>query len=133
MAKRKDGINKSEEIRLLLKAHPEMKAKEVVAALADKGIKATEGLVEEASEMIHEDAEDTVRDAGLIGAGQRVEHYEMAGYGTARALALCLGHDEAAELLGETLEEERAADEKLTELAESAINAEAAEAPQAGD
>ena len=98
--------------------------------------KAMEGLVEEGSDMIHEDAGDTVRDAGLIGAAQRVEHYEMAGYGTARALATCLGHDEAAVLLSETLEEERAADEKLTELAESAINAEAAEAaeaPQAGD
>lgn len=92
--------------------------------------KAMEGLVEEGSDMIHEDAEDTVRDAGLIGAAQRVEHYEMAGYGTARALATCLGHDEAAELLGATLEEERATDQKLTDLAESAINIEAA---QAGD
>ena len=106
--------------------------KDLGLTLTGHKCKATEGLVEEASEMIHEDAEDTVRDAGLIGAGQRVEHYEMAGYGTARALALCLGHDEAAELLGETLEEERAADEKLTELAETAINSEAAEAPQAG-
>lgn len=87
--------------------------------------KAMEGLIEEGSELIDEDAEDSVRDAGLIGAAQRVEHYEMAGYGTARALALCLGYDDAAEILGETLEEERATDEKLSELAESTINAEA--------
>lgn len=94
--------------------------------------KAMEGLIEEGSDLISEDAEDHVRDAGLIGAAQRVEHYEMAAYGTARALATQLGHDEAAELLGETLEEERATDEKLTELAESVINVEAAEVPQAG-
>jgi ferritin-like metal-binding protein YciE len=77
------------------------------------------GLVEEGSEMISEDAEDFVRDAGLIGAAQRVEHYEIAGYGTARALALRLGHEDAAELLGETLEEEKETDEKLTAVAES--------------
>jgi ferritin-like metal-binding protein YciE len=94
---------------------------------------AMKGLVKEGGELISEDAEDTVRDAGLIGAAQRVEHYEIAAYGTARALAKCLGHDEAADLLGETLEEEKAADAKLTELAESAINAEAAESPQAGE
>ncbi len=87
--------------------------------------KAMEGLIEEGSELISEDAEDTVRDAGLIGAAQRVEHYEIAGYGTARALAECLGYDEAVELLTQTLEEEKATDEKLTTLAESTINAEA--------
>ena len=94
--------------------------------------KAMEGLIEEGSELISEDAEDTVRDAGLIGAAQRVEHYEIAAYGTARALAKCLGYDDAAELLGETLEEEKATDEKLTELAETAINAEAADTSEAG-
>ena len=94
---------------------------------------AMKGLVKEGSELISEDAEDAVRDAGLIGAAQRVEHYEIAAYGTARALAKCLGHDEAAEILGETLEEEKETDAKLTELAESAINAEAAESPEAGD
>lgn len=92
-----------------------------------------EGLVKEGSELISDAAEDSVRDAGLIGAAQRVEHYEIAGYGTACALAKCLGHDDAAELLGETLEEEKETDEQLTELAESTINAEAAESPQAGD
>ena len=60
-----------------------------------------------------------------IGAAQRVEHYEMAGYGTARALANRLGHEDIADLLGQTLEEEKETDAKLTELAESAANAEA--------
>ena len=98
-----------------------------IAEIIDKELtghkcKAMEGLIEEGSELISEDAEDTVRDAGLIGAAQRVEHYEIAGYGTARALAVQLGHDEIADLLDETLEEEKATDAKLTELAETAIN-----------
>lgn len=94
--------------------------------------KAMEGLILEGSEMIGEDAEEHVRDAGLIGAAQRVEHYEIAGYGTARALAESLGYEDAVDLLTETLEEEKATDRKLTELAESAINAEAAEISQDG-
>src|SRR6185369_9904482 len=95
--------------------------------------KAMEGLITEGAELISEDAEESVRDAGLIGAAQRVEHYEIAGYGTARALAQLLGFDEAADLLEQTLDEEKATDEKLTEIAESAVNASAAEAPEAGD
>jgi ferritin-like metal-binding protein YciE len=87
--------------------------------------KAMEGLVEEGSELISEDAADSVRDAGLIGAAQRVEHYEIAGYGTAACIARQLGHDDVAELLEQTLEEEKATDAKLTELAESAVNLEA--------
>ena len=87
--------------------------------------KAMEGLVEEGAEMIDEDAEESVRDAGLIGAAQRVEHYEIAGYDTARALATRLGHDDFADLLEETLNE-RETDAKLTELAESAVNSDAA-------
>ena len=94
--------------------------------------KAMEGLVEEGAELISEDADESVRDAGLIGAAQRVEHYEIAGYGTARALAMRLGHEDIADLLSETLEEEKETDAKLTELAESAVNAEA-EAAGAGD
>jgi len=96
--------------------------------LAGHKCKAMEGLVEEGAELIGEDAEDSVRDAGLIGAAQRVEHYEMAGYGTAKALALKLGHDDVAGILDETLQEEKETDEKLTELAESAVNAEAGDA-----
>ncbi len=87
--------------------------------------KAMEGLVEEGAEMIDEDAEDTVRDAGLIGAARRVEHYEIAGYGTAQALAKALGHEDVADLLGETLEEETETEAKLTDLAETAIIPEA--------
>jgi len=87
--------------------------------------KAMEGLVEEGAELIEEDAQENVRDAGLIGAAQRVEHYEMAGYGTARSLATRLGHEDIAELLSQTLEEERETDEKLTDLAESVVNEEA--------
>jgi ferritin-like metal-binding protein YciE len=90
--------------------------------------KAMEGLIEEGQELISEDAEDAVRDAGLIGAAQRVEHYEIAGYGTARALAAVLGYEEAVELLTQTLEEEKATDVKLTELAENIVNMDAAEA-----
>jgi ferritin-like metal-binding protein YciE len=88
--------------------------------------KGMEGLLAEGQDLISEEANDTVRDAGLIGAAQRVEHYEIAAYGTAQALANQLGLHEAAEILGETLEEEKATDLKLTELAESVINQEAA-------
>ncbi|WJD51114.1 MULTISPECIES: YciE/YciF ferroxidase family protein [unclassified Enterobacter] len=79
---------------------------------------ALEGLVEEAQEIIDSVEAGPVRDAGLIGAAQKVEHYEIATYGTLRALAVKLGYKEAARLLGETLEEEKATDEKLTILAE---------------
>lgn len=87
--------------------------------------KAMEGLVEEGKEILAEDMEDDVRDAALICAAQRVEHYEMAGYGCARTFARDLGHHEAADRLQQTLEEEAAADEKLTQIAVSRINAEA--------
>ena len=86
---------------------------------------AMKGLLEEGKEAISEDAEETVRDAALIAAAQRVEHYEMAGYGCVRTFARLLGEDEAADLLQETLNEEGAADKKLTKLAETVINAEA--------
>lgn len=93
--------------------------------LAGHKCKAMEGLVDEGSELISEDADPSVKDAGLIGAAQRVEHYEMAGYGTAAAFARKLGHEDVASLLDETLEEEKATDAKLTKLAETAVNAEA--------
>jgi len=89
--------------------------------------KAMEGLIEEGAEMIEEDAEDAIKDAGLIGAAQRVEHYEMAGYGTAAALARQLGHKNVVKLLERTLKEEKETDEKLTKVAETAVYAEAAE------
>ena len=88
--------------------------------------KGMEGIVAEGAEMIEEEADDEVKDAGLISAAQRVEHYEMAGYGTARAYAELLGDQEGAGLLQTTLEEERQTDQKLSKLAKSAINVAAA-------
>jgi ferritin-like metal-binding protein YciE len=76
-----------------------------------------EGLVKEGAEAIGEDYTDAVKDAAIIGAAQRVEHYEMAGYGTVRALAEVLGENDHVSLLEQTLEEEKQADQKLTELA----------------
>ncbi len=90
--------------------------------------KAMEGLIKEGGEMISEDAEDTVKDAGLVGAAQRVEHYEIAGYGVAIALAKQQGHDDIADLLHQTLEEEKATDAKLTQVAERTLYMEVAEA-----
>jgi ferritin-like metal-binding protein YciE len=84
-----------------------------------------EGLVEEGNELLQEDVEPNVLDAGLIAAAQKVEHYEIASYGTARAWAQRLGYDNAARLLQETLEEESTANEKLTRIAESHVNMEA--------
>jgi ferritin-like metal-binding protein YciE len=88
---------------------------------------AMEGLIEEGKEMMKEDAEPAVLDAALIAAAQKVEHYEIAGYGCVRTYARMLGFEDAAELLQETLNEEGEADHKLTELAESVINVEAEE------
>jgi len=89
---------------------------------------AMEGLIEEGSEIIShkKEMDPSVLDAALIGAAQKVEHYEIAGYGTVRTFAKLLGEDEAAELLQETLNEEAETDEKLTALAETEINIEAA-------
>ncbi len=81
-----------------------------------------EGLIAEGQEMAEQGAADAVRDAGLIGAAQRVEHYEMAGYGTARAFARQLGYLQDAELLQQTLDEEADTDQKLSQIAESFIN-----------
>jgi len=85
-----------------------------------------EGLVEEANELLEEDAEESVVDAGLISKAQHVEHYEIAGYGTARAWARLLGETEHESLLQRTLEEEANADQLLSELAEASVNLEAA-------
>jgi ferritin-like metal-binding protein YciE len=84
---------------------------------------AMEGLIEEGKKVMQEDAEPAVMDAALIAAAQRVEHYEMAGYGTVRAFANMLGQKNAERLLQQTLEEESQTNEKLTKLAESEINA----------
>jgi ferritin-like metal-binding protein YciE len=84
--------------------------------------KGMEGVIAEGAEMIAEEADVEVKDAGLIAAAQRVEHYEMAGYGTARTYAELLGDKEGAQLLALTLEEERQTDQKLSELAKSTVN-----------
>src|SRR5690242_20580675 len=84
-----------------------------------------EGLVEEGNELLQEDAEPDVLDAGLIAAAQKVEHYEIASYGTVRTWAERLGYNNAAKLLQQTLDEESAANEKLTQIAESHVNMEA--------
>lgn len=81
-----------------------------------------EGVLKEGKEALQEMEESEVRDAAIIGGAQRVEHYEIAGYGTARAHALQLGEQDFAALLEQTLEEEKEADKTLTELAESSIN-----------
>jgi ferritin-like metal-binding protein YciE len=80
------------------------------------------GILEEGSEILQEDAEDSVMDAMLIAGAQRVEHYEITAYGTVIAWAEALGFTEIAEVLGESLAEEKAADEKLSAIAESGIN-----------
>jgi ferritin-like metal-binding protein YciE len=88
------------------------------------------GIIEEGKSVMEEDFDDATMDACLIAGGQRAEHYEMAAYGTLVAWARAMGHEEAAVLLQETLDEEKAADEKLSSLAEGGINQDAAEAAQ---
>jgi ferritin-like metal-binding protein YciE len=89
---------------------------------------AMKGLISEGNGYVKAGGNDDVRDAGLIGAAQRVEHYEIAAYGSTRALAARLGEDRAVNLLQQTLDEEAAADKKLTTIAESHINLAAAQA-----
>lgn len=95
----------------------------------EKKCKGMEGLVEEGAEIIEEDLEDSVKDAALIGAAQRVEHYEIAAYGTVKAFADTLRHSEHVSLLEETLEEEKETDKKLTDLAQG-INMQAGKVAQ---
>jgi ferritin-like metal-binding protein YciE len=84
------------------------------------------GIIEEGEDVVDQDGETSVRDAGLIAGGQRAEHYEMAIYGSRRTWAGQLGDNRAVRLLQETLEEEKEADRKLTEIAESSVNTAAA-------
>ena len=92
---------------------------------AGKTCKAMKGLIEEGSEIMEEEGKESVLDAGLIAAAQKVEHYEIASYGTARAFANMLGEEDAAELLQQTLDEEGETDKRLSELAEEIVNVEA--------
>ena len=91
-----------------------------------KKCEAMDGLLKEAVEIMDSTEEGVVRDAGIIAASQKVEHYEIASYGTLCAFAKILGKNDVADLLEQTLNEEKAADEKLTQVAESSINIEAA-------
>jgi ferritin-like metal-binding protein YciE len=126
----------SEELRDGFEGHLEQtkehveRLKTVLNSLGEKVMAkkcpAMAGLVEEGDEMINGDFEGSVKDAALISAAQRVEHYEIAAYGCVQAWAELLGEEDAAELLGKTLEEEKETDQKLSELAEK-INAQANE------
>jgi ferritin-like metal-binding protein YciE len=125
----------SEELRMAFEDHLEQtqehvkRLEEIFDGLGEKGAgkkcTAMQGLIKEGGELMAMD-EGALRDAGLIAAAQKVEHYEISGYGSARAHADLLGDAEAVRLLQETLDEEREADEKLNELAQSTINEEAA-------
>ena len=97
-------------------------AKKLDIDIKGEKCEAMEGLVREGKEALEMKGDDEVRDAALIGAAQRVEHYEMAGYGTARNYAKRLGFTEAADLLEKTLEEEKGADAKLNDVAISRVN-----------
>src|SRR4051812_293074 len=92
-----------------------------------------EGLIEEANELLEEDADEDVVDAGLISKAQHVEHYEIAGYGTVRTWAQLLGEEHHAELLQQTLDEEKNADILLSQLAESTVNIDAETGEDEGD
>jgi ferritin-like metal-binding protein YciE len=130
----------SEELRAGFEEHLEQtrrhvaRLEEIFKALGEspkgKKCKGMEGLIEEGGEMIAEDLASEELDAGLIAAAQRVEHYEIAGYGCVSTYAKLLGEGAAESLLRETLEEEKETDEKLTDLA-SSINLEAATSEEA--
>jgi len=100
--------------------------KEVGQSAKAKTCHAMKGLVEEGQEVIDAGGDNDVKDAALIAAAQRVEHYEISAYGTARAFARRLGKQQAVQLLSQTLQEEETTDKSLTQLAEQSINAQAA-------
>lgn len=127
----------SEELLNALKGHLE-ETKEQVTRLEQvfesidkkavaKKCEAMTGLIKEAGEIMEDCEEGAMRDAGIISAGQKVEHYEIASYGTLRQFAQTLGLNKAVKLLEQTLNEEKGADEKLTQVAVSAVNIQAAE------
>jgi ferritin-like metal-binding protein YciE len=126
----------STELREAFEEHlsqTEMQAQRLERALAlldapvrGRNCDGMQGILEEGKKLMEEDSSDDVLNAGLIAAAQKVEHYEIASYGSVKAWAELLGQDEITALLEETLEEEEATDRKLSELAESMINAEAA-------
>jgi ferritin-like metal-binding protein YciE len=133
----------SPELRAAFEAHLEEtrghvdRLEQVFASLDEKvrgkHCEGIAGIIEEGKAILAEDFDEATMDACLIAAGQRAEHYEMAAYGTLVAWARGMGHTEAERLLQETLEEEKAADQKLTSIAEGGVNQEAAEAAHPAD
>ena len=129
------GSTEHQELRRAFEEHTEMTREQVrrLDMIADelgidlKGHKCRgmEGIIKEGQELLDSKANADVLDAGLIGAAQRVEHYEIAGYGTARTFARRLGHERAAELLQRTLDEEGNTDHRLTAIAEGMVNRDA--------
>jgi ferritin-like metal-binding protein YciE len=127
----------SEELTAAFQEHLEVTRKQVKrldkvfqklgAKPGNKTCEGMQGLLREGEKMISEISKSAVLDAGLIAAAQKVEHYEISAYGTVRTMAEMLGQEDAAELLEETLEEERETDENLTEIAESIMSGESAE------
>jgi ferritin-like metal-binding protein YciE len=125
----------SDELRAAIEEHLEVTRRQVTrlervfkelgVAVRGKHCVAMEGLIEEGRELMEEDHDPAVLDAGLIAAAQKVEHYEIAAYGTMRTWAEMLGHSRAAQLLEESLNEESEADEKLSQLAMTTVNVEA--------
>lgn len=126
----------SQELRMAFEQHLEQtreQARRLEQACEELGVSpkgkkcvGMEGLIEEGKEVMEEELDMDTIDAGLIGAAQKVEHYEMAGYGTAAAHARQLGFNSVVKLLEKTLEEEKTTDEKLTKLAENMVNVQAA-------
>jgi ferritin-like metal-binding protein YciE len=122
----------SEELRQALESHLEetkqqiSRLEEVAESLNEtlkrKTCKGMQGIIAEGQEMLEEEEDSSALDAAIIAAAQKVEHYEIASYGTLCAWAELMGHDEAMQLLRQTLDEEEAADEKLTSVAESVAN-----------
>jgi ferritin-like metal-binding protein YciE len=117
LAQTRGQLKRLDEVFSILKMEPEGQTCE-----------AMKGLIDEGEHLMEDIKKSPLRDAGLIAAGNRVEHYEMAGYGTARTMARTLGLDRAAELLEQTLEEEKQADARLTAIAEREVNPEAVRA-----
>jgi ferritin-like metal-binding protein YciE len=114
-----------EQTRLHVQRIEEICADLKISPVGEK-CKGMEGLIREGEEVIQSDMESEPRQAALIGAAQRVEHYEIAAYGTARAHARQLGYLKAFDLLSQTLDEEKDTDQKLTQLAENRVNVKAA-------
>ena len=136
-------VARSPELRAAFEAHLEetreqiRRLEEVFAGLGEKvrgkHCDGVAGIIEEGKAIMEEDFDDATMDACLIAAAQRVEHYEMAAYGTLAAWARVMGHAQAAALLEQTLGEEKATDEKLSTLAEDGINQSAGDAAHPGD